>query len=72
MTVEEFEAVVERTPGKRFEVWLTQVLDAFEGLDGDSGDEFSTEFAASLRRSPKEPGTGEGIVLNTYRNALGQ
>jgi hypothetical protein len=51
LTAEEFEELVERTIDKRFEVWLTQLTDAFEGLSGDNGDELRPGFAASLRRS---------------------
>ena len=72
LTVEEFQEVLERTIDKRFEVWLTQALDAFEGPSGESGNEFSTEFAASVRRSLEESRAAEGIVLKTLRNGLGQ
>jgi hypothetical protein len=70
LTAEEFEELVERTIDKRFEVWLTQLMDAFEGVSDENGDEFRPEFAASLRRSLEQAKVGEGVDLGTFRHAL--
>jgi len=51
LTVKEFQELVERTVDRRFEVWLTQLMDSFEGVSDENDDEFRPEFAASLRRS---------------------
>ena len=72
LTAEEFEELVERTIDKRFEVWLTQLMDAFEGLSDENGDELRPEFAASLRRSLQQAGAKEGMALQTFRNAPGE
>ena len=71
LTVEELEDLVERTIDRRFEVWLTQLMDVFEGLSDENGDELRPEFAASLRRSLQQAGAKEGIALKTVRNAIG-
>jgi hypothetical protein len=70
LTAEEFEELVERTIDKRFEVWLTQLMDAFEGVSDENGDELRPEFAASLRRSLAQAKVGEGVDLGTFRHAL--
>jgi hypothetical protein len=72
LTAEEFEELVERTIDKRFEVWLTQLMDAFEGVSDENGDEFRPEFAASLRRSLEQARSGVGTPLNTFRSELGR
>jgi hypothetical protein len=72
LTAEEFEELVERTIDKRFEVWLTQLMDAFEGAGDENGDEFRTEFAASLRRSLAQARSGAGTSLGTFRSELGR
>jgi hypothetical protein len=71
LTVEEFRVLVERTIDGRFEVWLTQLMDAFEGLSDENGDELRPEFAASLRRSLEQARSGEGSPLNTIRPEVG-
>jgi hypothetical protein len=71
LTAEEFEELVERTIDKRFEVWLTQLMDAFEGLSDENGDELRPEFAASLSRSLEQARSGEGSPLNTIRPEVG-
>lgn len=70
LTVEEFKVLVQRTIDRRFEVWLTQLMDAFDGLSDETGGELRPEFTASLRRSLEQAGAGEGIALETFRNAL--
>ena len=70
LTVEVFEELVERTVDRRFEVWLTQLMDSFEGVSDESGDELRPEFAASLRRSLEQARVGEGVDLGTFRHAL--
>jgi hypothetical protein len=70
LTAEEFEELVERTIDKRFEVWLTQLMDAFEVVSDENGDEFRPEFAASLRRSLEQARSGVGTPLNTFRSEL--
>jgi hypothetical protein len=72
LTAEEFEELVERTIDKRFEVWLTQLMDAFEGLSDENGDELRPEFAASLRRSLEQARSGEGTKLGVFRRELGR
>lgn len=72
LTAEEFEELVERTIDKRFEVWLTQLMDAFEGVSDENGDELRPEFAASLRRSLEQARSGVGTPLNTFRRELGR
>lgn len=72
LTAEEFEELVERTIDRRFEVWLTQLMDAFEGLSDENGDELRPEFAASLRRSLEQARSGEGTTLDVFRRELGR
>ncbi len=72
LTAEEFEELVERTIDRRFEVWLTQLMDAFEGLSDENGDELRPEVAASLRRSLEQARSGEGTTLDVFRRELGR
>jgi len=72
LTAEEFEELVERTIDKRLEVWLTQLMDAFEGVSDENGDELRPEFAASLRRSLEQARSGVGTPLHTFRSELGR
>lgn len=72
LTAEEFEELVERTIDRRFEVWLTQLMDAFEGASDENGDEFRPEFAASLRRSLAQARSEGGTPLTTFRSELGR
>jgi hypothetical protein len=72
LTAEEFEELVERAIDRRFEVWLTQLMDALEGLGDENVDELRPEFAASLRRSLEQATAGEGTTLNELRHELGR
>lgn len=72
LTVEVFEELVERTVDRRFEVWLTQLMDSFEGVSDESGDELRPEFAASLRRSLNQAMSGEVSTLKTDRREIGR
>ena len=45
--VDEFGELLERTIDKRFGVWLTQMMDALEGVSDEDGEELRTEFAGS-------------------------
>jgi hypothetical protein len=72
LTAEEFEELVERTIDKRFEVWLTQLMDAFEGVSDENGDELRPGFAVSLRRSLEQARSGTGTPLNAFRGELGR
>ena len=71
LTAEEFEELVGRSIGKRFEVWLIQLTDAFEGVSDENGDELRPEFAASLRRALEQASAGEGVTLSAFRRELG-
>ena len=51
LSAKEFEELVERTIDRRFEVWLTQLMDALTGWQDEESAELQPEFAASLRRS---------------------
>jgi len=72
LTVDEFEELLERTIDKRFEVWLTQLMDAFEGVSDENGDELRPGFAASLRRSLEQATSGKGTPFSGFRGALGR
>ncbi len=72
LTADEFEELVERTIDRRFEVWLTQLMDAFEGLSDENGDELRPDFAASLRRSLEHARSGVGTPVDTFRRELGR
>lgn len=72
LTAEEFEELVERTIDKRLEVWLTQLMDAFEGVSDENGDELRPEFAASLRRSLEQARSEVGTPLRKFRSELGR
>jgi hypothetical protein len=72
LTAKEFEELVERAIDRRFEVWLTQLMDAFEGLTDENGDELRPDFAASLRRSLEQARSGEGTTLDLFRRELGR
>ena len=69
---EESEELVGRTIDRRFEVWLTQLMDDLEGTSDESGGELRAEFAASLRRSLEQASAGEGTILNDFRRELGR
>lgn len=67
LTLEELEELVERAIDRRLTVWLTQLMDAFEGLGDENGDELCPGFVASLRRSPEQARSGEGTTLDLFR-----
>ena len=71
LTAQEFEELVERTIDRRFDVWLSQLMDAFEGVSDENGDVLRPGFAASLRRSLEQAIAGEGTTLNACRRELG-
>ena len=54
LTIEEFHELLERSTDRRFEVWLTRLIDTFEGPSDENRGECRPEFAASLRRSPEQ------------------
>jgi len=72
LSTEEFEELVERTIDRRFEVWLTQLMDALIGWQAEESTELQPEFAASLRRSLEQARSGEGIDLKTFRERIGR
>ena len=73
LSAKEFEELVERTIDRRLEVWLTQLMDAFIGLQDDEEDaELQPEFAASLRRALEQARSGQGIDLKTFRDQIGR
>ena len=72
LSEKEFEELVERTIDRRLEVWLTQLMDAFIGLQDEENAELQPEFAASLRRSLEQAKSGEGVDLETFRDQIGR
>ena len=70
LSAREFEQLVERTIDRRFEVWLTQLMDALIGLPEEESAELQPEFAASLKRSLDQARSGEGIDLETFREQI--
>jgi len=72
LTAEEFEELVERTIDRRLEVWLTQLMDAFEGVGDEGTEDLRPEFAASLRRSLEQARSGEYIGLKAFRDEIGR
>ena len=70
LTVKEFQELVERTVDRRFEVWLTQLMDALERLGDENGEGLRPEFAASLRRAVDQAGSGQGTTLKAFRREL--
>jgi len=72
LSAKEFEELVERTIDRRLEVWLTQLMDAFIGLQDEENVELQPEFAASLRRALEQARSGEGIDLKTFRDQIGR
>jgi len=72
LTAEEFEELVERTIDRRFEVLVRLLMDAFEGVSDENGDDLRPEFAASLRRSLEQARSGVGTPLPTFRSELGR
>lgn len=72
LSTREFEKLVERTIDRRFEVWLTQLMDALLGSQEEESTELQPEFAASLRRSLEQARLGESIDLKTFREQIGR
>lgn len=72
LSAREFEQLVERTIDRRFEIWLTQLMDALIGLPEEERAELQPEFAASLKRSLDQARSGEGIDLETFREQVGR
>ena len=70
LSAREFEELVERTIDRRLEVWLTQLMDAFIGLQDEDNAELQPEFAASLRRALEQARSGEGVDLKTFRDQI--
>lgn len=71
LSTREFEELVERTIDERLEVWLTQLVDAWTGLE-EEDEKLQAEFAASLKQALKQATLGEGVELQTFREQLGQ
>ena len=71
LTAEEFEELVEGTIGRRPEVWLTQLMDTFEGAGDENGGEVRVESAASLCQSLDQATAGAGVTLGAFRRDLG-
>ena len=72
LSAKEFEELVEQTIDRRFEVWLTQLMDALTGLQDEENAELQPEFAASLRRSLEQARSEEGVDLKTFREQIGR
>ena len=72
LSSEEFESLVERAVDRRSRVWLTQVMDALDGLDNEDKAELSADFATSLRRSREHAQRGETTDLESFRATIGQ
>jgi hypothetical protein len=71
LSTKEFEELVERTIDERLEVWLTQLVDAWTGLE-EEDEKLQAEFAASLKQALKQAALGEGVELQAFREQLGQ
>jgi len=72
LSTKEFEELIEHTIDRRLEVWLTQLMDAFIGLQDEEDAELQPEFATSLRRALEQARSGEGIDLKTFRDQIGR
>ena len=71
LSTKEFEELVERAIDERLKVWLTQLVDAWTGLE-EEGTELQAEFAASLKRALEQARSGESVDLQTFREQLGR
>jgi hypothetical protein len=69
LSAEEFEELVERAIDRRFNVWLTQLMDALTDLPGEEGSELRPEFAVSLRRALEQARSGDGIDLKVWASS---
>jgi hypothetical protein len=72
LSADEFERLVERTIDRRLEVWFTQLVDAWTGLEEEDEAELEAEFAASLRHALEQARAGMGVDLKTFRGQIGQ
>jgi hypothetical protein len=72
LSTEEFEALIISTIDKRFEAWLTQLLDALTSLPEEDTAELRPAFAASLRLALEQARSGQGVDLQSFRAQLGQ
>jgi len=71
LSAKEFEKLVEHTIDRRLEVWFTQLLDAWTGVEEDKA-EFQPEFAASLRRALEQARSDKGVDLQAFRDQIGR
>ncbi|HFD38565.1 MAG TPA: hypothetical protein ENJ31_01760 [Anaerolineae bacterium] len=71
LSIGEFEGLVEHALDRRFQVWLTQLMDAVLGGQ-EEGLELQPAFAASLRRSLEQAQAGEVVDLQTFREQIGR
>ncbi|KAF0107784.1 MAG: hypothetical protein FD146_1415 [Anaerolineaceae bacterium] len=67
LSTDEFEKVVERTVDRRLEVWMTQLMDALTGAEGEPAASLNPDFAKSLKRAMQQARAGEGIDLKSFR-----
>ena len=72
LSVEEFEALVERAVERRLSVWLEQLLDVLDGDSDEDDAELRPAFAAALRRSMQQAKHREAIDLQTFRTQIGR
>ncbi len=72
LTPQEFTALIEDTIDKRWEVWLTQLLDALVETSEERDADFQSEFATALKRAQQQAKAGETIELETFREQLMQ
>jgi len=72
LSTKEFEELIEHTIDRRLEAWLTQLMDAFIGLQDEEDAELQPEFATSLRRALEQARSGEGIGLKIFRDQIGR
>jgi len=72
LSAKEFEELIEHAIDRRLEVWLTQLMDAFMGLQNEQDAEMRAEFAVSLKRSLDQAQSGEGIDLAAFREQIGR
>jgi hypothetical protein len=73
LSTKEFEELVERAIDQRLDVWFTQLIDAWTGLqEEEEGAELQARFAASLKRALEQARAAEGIDLETFRRQIGR
>lgn len=71
LSTKDLKELIERTIDERLEVWLTQLVDAWMGLE-EEDEELQAEFAASLKQALEQATRREGIELQAFREQLGQ